>query len=72
MSGSNASQNPRSTATDQARLSLAPLSRLAGPLAVAAGILMIAVELPPWGVGLGLAMVWLGVWMLRTPTEVVS
>ncbi len=31
------------------------------------GLLGFQALLPPWGIGLGLAMVWLGVWLIRTP-----
>lgn len=39
---------------------------------VVGGLLGFNALLPPWGIGLGLALVWLGVWMIRTPAEVVS
>ncbi|MFC5262268.1 hypothetical protein ACFPJ1_09105 [Kribbella qitaiheensis] len=39
---------------------------------VIGGLLGFNALLPPWGIGLGLALVWLGVWMIRTPAEVVS
>ncbi|WP_329000177.1 DUF4386 domain-containing protein [Kribbella sp. NBC_00709] len=34
---------------------------------VIGGLLGFNALLPPWGIGLGVAMVWLGVWMIRTP-----
>jgi hypothetical protein len=41
---------------------------------VIGGLLGFNALLPPWGIGLGLAMVWLGVWLIRNPadTEAVS
>lgn len=34
---------------------------------VIGGLLGFAALLPPWGIGLGVAMVWLGVWLVRNP-----
>ncbi|MFD3401445.1 hypothetical protein ACFWUU_12235 [Kribbella sp. NPDC058693] len=34
------------------------------------GLLGFQALLPPWGIALGLAMVWLGVWLIRTPAQV--
>jgi hypothetical protein len=39
---------------------------------VIGGLLGFQALLPPWGVGLGLAMVWLGVWLLRTRNTAVT
>jgi hypothetical protein len=60
-----------------------PLAPLAGPLALAAGVMTVVIGelvgsqalLPPFGILLGPAMAWLGIWMIRTPaaaTEAIS
>jgi hypothetical protein len=36
---------------------------------VIGGLLGWGALLPPWGLGLGLAMAWLGVWLIRTPAQ---
>ncbi|TDW77331.1 hypothetical protein [Kribbella pratensis] len=36
---------------------------------VIGGLLGFQALLPPWGIGLGLAMVWLGVWLIKTPAR---
>ncbi|WP_327635341.1 DUF4386 domain-containing protein [Kribbella sp. NBC_00482] len=36
---------------------------------VIGGLLGWSALLPPWGLGLGLAMAWLGIWLIRTPAQ---
>ena len=82
MTNLDASQTP--PCDSNLTTSRSPLARLAGPLALSAGLLMVVVEvvifpivigglvgfqslLPPFGIPLGIAMAWLGIWMIRTP-----
>jgi hypothetical protein len=73
MTNLDASQTPPSDS--KLTTPRSPLARLAGPLALSAGLLMVVVEVVIFP--LGIAMAWLGIWMIRTPvpagaTEAVS
>jgi hypothetical protein len=39
---------------------------------VIGGLIAFQALLPPFGIPLGLAMIWLGVWMIRTPKPAVA
>ena len=63
MTNLDASQTP--PCDSNLTTSRSPLARLAGPLALSAGLLMVVVEVVIFP--LGIAMAWLGIWMIRTP-----